>query len=164
MLSIPVTNNILNVAQLQENMNETVFNYIDSTQNWHKAYSELNNLVHQVTQYFNNWVEKEGELPKGSTYWTIFMDIVARLIYFYGLAQEYLIEEQGEALKEEILNIYTVAANCMPDVQSEDNQDFLEEIKKSYLQLNTTEHNTLLLNPRTINNCIATFSEFSKNN
>lgn len=149
----------MNLAQLQEQMNETVFNFIDSSQQWDKAYNELDNLVGQVTKYFNNWVEKEGQLPKGSTYWTIFMDIVARLIYFYGLAQEH-IENDNERSKDSIVTIYTFAANCMPEVQSEDSQSFFEELEKSYKQL--TEEDTLEIKPRTVTNCIETFSEFSK--
>lgn len=161
-VNIPVTNNILNLAQLHEKMNETVFNYIDSSQHWDKAYKELENLVHQVVEYFNNWVDIEGRLPKIGTYWTLFMDIVSQLLYFYGLAWQQLMADQDEVEKDKIVNIYTVAANCMPNVKSEEGQAFLEEITKSYEQLNSG-NGTLSMSSKTVSNCITTFSEFSEN-
>ncbi len=161
MVNIPVTNNIINLAQLQEKLNETVFNYIDSSQQWDKAYKELENLVHQVVEYFNNWVNKEGQLPKANTYWTLFIDIASQLLYFYGLAWQHVMPEQDKEVKDKIGNIYTVAANCMPDVKSEERQMFFEEIAKSYLQLNLAEEGPLELHPRTINNCIETFYKYS---
>ena len=81
-MTISISNNVLNLADLQQQMDEAIFDYIDSKPNWDKAYILLDEMLEQTTKYFLTVVESKGNLPKSTTYWILFMELNAKLIYF----------------------------------------------------------------------------------
>ncbi len=77
------------LAQLQEKVDEIIFDYIDTSKNWGKAYKGLNNLFQQTVQFYEKYVD-ENNIPEANVYWTLFLDVVGRLIYFKTLAEKHL--------------------------------------------------------------------------
>lgn len=135
-MSIQVKNNMLDLTELQERLDNAVFDHIDTTQNWDKAQAKLHPLYSQVTEYFKGVVEQnEGLMPKENSYWMLFMHTVSRLMYFENLIQYNSISSMDEGTKHKIADGYITAANILPNFQSEDNDEFFGEIKKSLQQL-----------------------------
>lgn len=164
-VNIQITNNMLNLATLQNKMDETLFDYVDTTPNWPKAYAILDDLLHQAVNYFNQYVEqRNGELPPSNSYWTLFMDLASRLIYFNGMTHAKLIDVQDEGAKNNIVNLYEISAKCMPNAKLEQNQQFLEEIVASYLELEPNGERAHILDKAgsSEKDCIQSFFELCK--
>ena len=135
-MNIELKNDLLNLPSLQLKMDRIVFDHIDTLPNWSKAYGMLDELLQKMVISFNTAVDKKnGELPKGSTYWVLFMDIAAKLLYFTGLAHSHLIDEQDEEVKQHLVNLYYTSVACLPNAQIEENEELLNEIKKSIEEL-----------------------------
>ncbi|MBD8026795.1 hypothetical protein H9636_08995 [Ureibacillus sp. Re31] len=167
---VPMTNNhTLNLVELNDRMEEIVFNYIDTTQNWKKAYTNLDELVKSAVNHFNHVVQANGELPKENTYWVLYMNVVCKLLYFHTISNYHLQMNIDQDVKKEVLNLLTVAANCIPDVHMEDNAEFLKELATSYENIELYngkqgefEKMIVAQNNRVID-CIKTFSTYSIN-
>lgn len=130
-----ISQNYLNIVQLQEELDGILFNYIDTLQKWEKAFEELKRLLEEITTYFKNYVEsKNGQLPENEMYWSLFMDIVSKIIYFKTVAYLNLVKDLDEEQKTLIKNAFHDAANCLPNVQGR-NKEFLQEIGQTYHQL-----------------------------
>lgn len=159
-MSIKITNEILNVGTLQHVMNQTVFDYVDTSQKSEKAYEILDDLLHQAVNYFNEQLEKyDGELPKRSTYWPLFMDVTSKLVYFNGLTHAQLIDSTDEDARLHIVEMYKISARCLPNVKSEENGEFLEEIAKSTALL--LGESVTLETSSTLEECLAQFKQLA---
>ena len=159
-MEVSISNNVLNIATLQQKMETVVFDHIDSTQNWPVAYKKLDELFKQTVNYFNQYVANNGrQLPKTNTYWTLYLNIASQLVYFTALAKSNVEAGQYSEVKENIAKAYKVALDCLPASNSEENEQFLEEVIKSYTAL-TGE--AIAVEPRKTEQCIAAFSEFTK--
>lgn len=136
---IQVSDNILNLAQLQDKMDGVVFDHLDTTQNWQRAYDDLDALLLQAISYFNTQVkESNGNIPNGSVYWNLFMDIVSKIIYFRTFAEKNLVDFNNASDKEKVLYNLKIAANCLPNVQK-GNKEFLQEIAQFYEEIELFE-------------------------
>lgn len=133
---VPMTNNALNLLSLKEGMDEIIFNYIDTSQNWEKAYSSIGELLDDAVEYFNRFViNNNGKHPQENTYWVVFMDLISKLIYFHTLSFYRL----NQNANKEIKDLLTIAANCIPDVQKIVNAQFLNEIGRIYEEIELIE-------------------------
>lgn len=136
---IQVSDNILNLAQLQEKMDGVVFDHLDTTQNWQKAFVELDALLKQAISYYHQQLEETNRnLPKGNVYWNLFMDITSKLIYFRTFAEKNLLDISNSLDKEHVLNNLKVAACCLPNIQK-GNYEFLQEIAQTYEEIELFE-------------------------
>ncbi|MGE7666588.1 GTPase [Ureibacillus composti] len=134
-LTIEIKNNLLNVSQLQEKMDEVIFDNIDTSHNWKKAYHDLDVLFNQLVAYYKNYVEQnDGKLPKSNLYWALFMDVAARLMYFRALSKKNLVNLNDLSEKEIVLFLLKNAVNCLSNVQKR-NKELLEEISQTYEEL-----------------------------
>ena len=161
-MKIQVKNNILNLAELQEKLNRVVFDYVDTTQKWEKAQENLQDLQSQMVVYFEQYVSRnDGALPSGNPYWVLFLDLASRLVYFNSLVKQNLVSDLDEATRNEIANAYEMAANIFPYKQSEENDEFLEEIEKSLQQITS---NTRLVDKSSypLSQCIENFHDYIK--
>jgi len=135
MTKIQVTNDLMNLFQLQEELDGILFNYVDTSQKWDIAYEELGQLLDELIAYFRNYIQsKNGKLPENEMYWSLFMDNVSRILYFKTFAYINLQKELSEEQKEMIQQALHDAASCLPDVQGR-NHEFLQEIGQTYDQL-----------------------------
>lgn len=131
-MNFELKNNLLNLPNLQLTMDHIVFDHIDTSPNWSKAYEMLDELLQKMVINFNVTIdEKKGDLPKASTYWILYMDIAAKLLYFTGLAQSHLIDEQDIESKKNLLKQFYTSFACLPNVSDEENEELLNEIQKS---------------------------------
>lgn len=136
MNNIELKNDLLNLPKLQLQVDNIVFDNIDTKPNWSKAYERLHALLQKVSSNFNTYIAGNDEaMPKASTYWTLFMDIAAKLAYFTGLAHSHLIAENDAEAKAGIIELYQISACCLPNATLEDNEEFISEVQKSYEQL-----------------------------
>ncbi len=161
------TNKALNLLQLKETMDEIVFDYIDSTQKWEKAYEEIDELLNNTVNFYNNHVIKEGGVPKQNTYWVLFMDIASKLIYFHTMAYYQLKKQQNLDVSKEVLQLYKIAANCIPDVRKLANAEFLIEVAQRYEEIELYngkqgEFERIILEQNNrANDCINAFRKFT---
>lgn len=118
----------LNLLQLKEQLDEVVFNYIDTSQKWGVAHAKIEQLLKAVVQHFDQYVKANGELPKENTYWVLFLNLSYKLIYFHTITGYH-----GNVLpnKERTVELLILSAKCIPNVQSENHAEFLSEIAQS---------------------------------
>ena len=152
---------MLNLAELQQRMDEAIFDYIDSKPNWDKAYILLDEMLEQTTKYFLTVVDSKGELPKSTTYWVLFMEINAKLIYFTTLALKNRTQKSNGITNELLANRFEIAAKCLSNIHTEENEQFLQEIKASFNEVSNLE-DFKGLNERNVELCIEQFYEFAK--
>ena len=159
-MKIQVKNNILNLAELQEKLNRVVFDYVDTTQKWEKAQENLQQLHSQMVVYFEQYISRnEGALPKGNPYWVLFLDLASRLVYFNNLVKQNLVSDLDETTRNEIAYAYEMAAKIFPYKQSEENDEFLEEIEKSLQQI-TDSARLIDKNSYPLSQCIESFHDY----
>lgn len=123
---------LLNLATLSQKADEIIFDYIDSKPNWEKAFKYLDVLLEECTNFFLKTVEKNNEFPKGNTYWNLFLEINAKLIYFSTLALQHYNQKSIGITDDLLRKRYETSALCLTTVQTEEASSFLEEIKSSY--------------------------------
>ncbi|MCM3388043.1 hypothetical protein M3649_07820 [Ureibacillus chungkukjangi] len=131
---VPLKNAVY-LLQIKEQLDEIVFNYIDTTQKWEVAYDKLDELLEKATIYYNGFMEANGDKPKENTSAILFLNISFRLIYFHTISYYHLKVTNKEAVKNQVLELITLAANCIPDVQKEGHAEYLNEIAKSYEEI-----------------------------
>lgn len=163
-MNIEVKNELLNLPSLKFKIDEIVFDHIDTKPNWSKAYSMLDEILQKVANNYNASIRRNnGEMPKSSTYWVLYMDIAAKLIYFTGLSHAHLIDEQDDEAKSHIVKLYQKSAACLPNATLENNEEFLEELQKSIEEI--TPHNdvtTEITTNHSIEECLAEFYALTK--
>lgn len=130
-----MTKNVLSLFQLEARMDEIVFDYIDTSQKYETAKAKLDELVNSMVEYFSDHVKVNGDLPKGNTYWVLFMNVASKLIYFHTISYYHLKVEQKEDVKNEVIELLRIAANCLPNVHEEGNAEFLDEVAKSFEEI-----------------------------
>ena len=163
MSNVAPNSNLLNLLSIQNKMEQTVFDYVDTTTNMQKAFTTLDELLHQMVNNFNATVESmEGQLPQSSTYWVLFMDIAARLVYFNGLTSAELINQNDSDAKEHTLNLYKLSAKCMPNPNEENSEQFIEEVIVGIQQLEGVNDESTLLTSSSMNECLEAFYQLSK--
>lgn len=131
---IEIKNNLLKVTQLQDKVDEIVFDYIDTSKNWGKAYKGLNNLFQQTVQFYGKYVNEHG-IPNTNVYWSLFLDVVGRLIYFKTLAEKHLTDLKTDEDVENIIEGFVVAANCLSNVTENNEHNLLDEISESFEEI-----------------------------
>ncbi len=135
-MKIQETNDMLNLVELQEALDSTVFEHIDTAQNWEKALANLTALHRQVTDFFQETIHRyDGELPSSNPYWILFLNSAAKVIYFYHFVKQHETAEIDEETKAQLLRGYITASRILPFNLSEDNEEFLAEIENSIQQL-----------------------------
>ena len=161
-MNIQVKNNILNLAELQEKLNRVVFDYVDTTQKWDKAQENLQQLQSQMVVYFEQYVSRnEGALPSGNPYWVLFLDLASRLIYFNNLVKQNLLSNIDEATQNEIANAYEISAKIYPYKQSEESDEFLDEVEKSLQQI-TDSTRLIDKSAHPLSQCMEYFHDYIK--
>lgn len=161
-MSLLMSNGLLNLPTLQQRLDELVFDYIDTKPNWGKAYLSLDELLEQSTSFFVKYVEgKDGQLPKPSSYWILYMEVNAKLIYFTTLALKNYESKSSGVTNEMLAERFETATKCLTSLHTEENEEFIEEIKESFNLVSNGEPFTGA-NDRTVEDCINVFYEFSK--
>ena len=160
-MTLTISNNVLNLADLQQKMDETIFDYIDSKPNWDKAYIILDEMLEQTTKYFLTVVGSKGVLPKPTTYWVLFMELSAKLIYFTTLALKNRTQKSKGITDELIANRFEIASKCLTNIHTDENELFLQEIKASFQEVSSREDYGGL-NYLNVEACIEQFYEFAK--
>lgn len=160
-MTLNISNNVLNLADLQHRMDETIFDYIDSKPNWDKAYILLDEMLEQTTKYFLAVVESKGELPKPTTYWVLFMELNAKLIYFTTLALKNRTQKSKGITDELLANRFEIASKCITNIHTDENEQFLQEIKDSFIEVSNRQDYEGL-SERNLGACIEQFYEFAK--
>lgn len=160
-MTIEMKNELLNLPSLQLKMDTIVFENIDTKPNWSKAFEQLDELLQKVANNFNYYIAKnDGELPSSTTYWTLYMDIASKLLYFTGLSHANLIAEDDVDARAHVIKLYELSASCIPNAHTENNEELLSEIKKSIQQLNAED---IELNVAgNVEQCIKSFKSFAE--
>lgn len=142
-------------------MDEIVFDYIDSKPNWEKAYMLLDEMLEQTMRYFVEQVQKKGELPQPSIYWTLFTELNAKLIYFTTLALKNREQKSAGITNEVLANRFETAAKCLTNIHTEENEDFVKEIQSTFEEV-SDRADFKGGDDREVSQCIETLHEFAK--
>ncbi|MGE7912814.1 hypothetical protein [Lysinibacillus xylanilyticus] len=144
-MEIQVIRDHLDIVKLQEKMNNIVFDYLDTSNNYPKAMRELNPLYTQVTTFYKNYVdERAGEIPSANTYWHLFIDCCAKLCYFLA-ASTYYSSNALQKTPEKVEQLLTVAAFSLPSIEQEENEQLLLAIFTLYSEVVEDEEKTASL-------------------
>ncbi|MFJ7646260.1 hypothetical protein ACIQ1H_01855 [Lysinibacillus sp. NPDC097279] len=131
-MEIQVIREHLDIVKLQEKMNSTVFDYLDTSNNYTKAMRALTHLYTQATTFYKEYlVAKAGELPKANTYWHLFIDCSAKLCYFLA-ASTYYSSNELQKTPEKVGRLLTIAARSLPSIEQEENEELLAAIIALY--------------------------------
>ncbi len=161
-MTIKITNGILNLAELQQKTDQAVFDYIDSKPNWEKAHTILDDLLEGTTKYFIEYVKKnDDQLPKVSSYWVLFIEINAKLIYFATLALKNCTQKSKSITNDLLANRFEIASKCLTNIELEESELFLQEIKLSF-ELVAVDTIFEGMKARTVEDCLNEFYEFAK--
>lgn len=134
-MEIQVIREHLDIVKLQEKMNSIVFDYIDTSNNYIKAMRELKPLYMQVTIFYKELIDsRAGELPSTNTYWHLFIDCSARLCYFLALSTYYASNELQE-IPEKVETLLDIAARALPNIEQDENEEFLIAIFALYAKI-----------------------------
>lgn len=125
-----------NLLQLQNDLSEIVFDYIDTSQKWDIAYQKLDELLNKTIGHFQSSEQKEEiKSLTENTFWFLFLNNVSRLIYFHTLAYKEMKAKTSEFSKETVLSLVQHAVKCLPNTKHEENKQFIEEVKVTVKQL-----------------------------
>jgi len=150
----------LNINAIEEQLNQIIFEYIDTSESWQKASTELSEIERELEQFFIKYIdENNGSLPKGNAYWYLFMDVVSKLLYFKGVANAKL-NKDNEKEMSKVIEAWKASLLILPNNQIENNREFLEEIIKSIQALSNetvnVEETTIEKNLKTYNQYLET--------
>lgn len=160
-MQIQVTNNMLNIGILQEKLDRIVFESIDTTQNWEKALTGLEQLHTQVVDYFREIGSRSEEvLPKTNTYWLLFLNSAAKVVYFYHVAKQHITTAIDETMKQQLIANFIAASCILPNNLAEDNEELMNEIEKSIQQLDPTV--TLSRTANQLTDCLKAFEKYTE--
>lgn len=165
-MEIQVIRDHLDIVKLQEKMNNIVFDYLDTSNNYPKAMRELNPLYTQVTTFYKNYVdERAGEIPSANTYWHLFIDCCAKLCYFLA-ASTYYSSNALQKTPEKVEQLLTIAAFSLPSIEQEENEQLLLAIFTLYSEVvedeekTTSLRNVVLEQKGAVKQCLQQFKLF----
>ena len=135
----------LDIMELQEKMDRIVFDYIDTSNNYRKAMRDLNQLYTQVTSFYKDYMDEyTDEIPPSNTYWFLFIDCSAKLCYFLAASIYYASNELQET-PQKVEQLLETAARCLPNLEQEENEEFLKAIFNLYAEIVADETQTVQL-------------------
>ena len=141
-MKVQVKREHLDIMKLQDKMDRIVFDYIDTSNNYRKAISELNQLYTQVTAFYKEFTDGcADEMPPSNTYWFLFIDCSAKLCYFLASSIYYASNELQET-PEKVAVLLETAARILPNHEQEENELFLKEIFNLYSEVVADESKT----------------------
>lgn len=134
-MEIQVIRDHLDIVKLQKKMDDIVFDYLDTSNNYPKAMRELNPLYTQATVFYKEYLDnRAGELPSANTYWHLFIDCCAKLCYFLA-ASTYYSSNELQKTPEKVERLLTVAAYSLPNIEQEENEQLLSSIFALYREV-----------------------------
>lgn len=147
----------LNITAIEEQLNQIIFEYIDTSENWQKAVTELSEIERELEQFFITSIDNNnGSLPKGNAYWYLFLDIVSKLLYFKGLAKAKLYKDNEKEIVK-VIEAWKASLLILPNNQLENNRAFLEEIVKS---IETLINETVEIEGTTIQRNLQAYNQY----
>lgn len=120
----------INLLQFEKELDDIIFNHIDTSQNWNKAHAKLDELLNETIGHIQSSINDEHiNLESANTFWVIFLNLMSRLIYFHTLSYKEMKADTSELSMDNVLSLLTYAVKCLPNTKYEDNQLFLDEVK-----------------------------------
>ncbi|MFJ7950046.1 hypothetical protein ACIQZG_00800 [Lysinibacillus sp. NPDC096418] len=165
-MEIQVIREHLDIVKLQEKVNSIVFDNIDTSDNYRKAMRDLNQIYTQVTTFYKDFIDgHDGEIPPANTYWYLFIDCSAKLCYFLATATYYASNELQKT-PEKVEKLLEAAARTLPNIEQEENEEFLTAILSLHAEISDDEIKTTLLREEvlkqkgTVKQCLQYFKQF----
>ena len=136
-MAVKVKNDIMDLLGMKEKMDVIVFDYIDTSKHWAKAFKGLSSMLHQAIDHYKAYVKKhDGQIPAANSYWLLFADLTAKLAYFNALVMHELQNEKDVTInQQELENLVLLAGFGLPAIDDEENEELLKEIFKLYKKL-----------------------------
>lgn len=135
MLDFFQNSKLLKVSAMEQNLNQVIFDCIDTTERWDQAEKELFEMDRELEQFFVKMIdENDGALPKENSYWYLYMDVVAKVLYFKSLASISLQPNDETVLAKSKVAMITVV-RILPNNHLEENKDFLNEVTQTITRI-----------------------------
>lgn len=135
MLDFFQNSKLLKVSAMESHLNQVIFDCIDTSEKWDQAEKELVEMERELEQFFVKTIDdNNGELPKENSYWYLFMDVVAKVLYFRSLASSSL-KPNDEKVVAKSKEAMTTVVHTLPNNHLEENEDFLNEVVQTMERL-----------------------------
>lgn len=165
-MEIQVIREHLDIVKLQEKVNGIVFDNMDTSNNYRKAMRDLNQIYTQVTTFYKDFIDgRDGEIPPANTYWYLFIDCSAKLCYFLATATYYASNELQKT-PEKVEKLLEAAARTLPNIDQEENEEFLTAVLSLYTEIVGDESKMILLREEVlaqkgnVKHCLQQFKDF----
>ncbi|OCS94653.1 hypothetical protein [Caryophanon latum] len=119
----------LDIIAMQGQVDEIVFNHIDTSTNYAQAYKEIAPKLDEALQFLQRYLKEKGlETPPSNTYWVLYAGLVSKLAHF----KAYTMWKLGRGSNEEIDRLFVVSAFVLPNKNTEVNEEVLEDMAVQY--------------------------------
>ena len=121
--------NELDIISMQEQVDEIVFNYIDTSVNYEQAYKQIAPKLDEAMQFVQRYLQANSlETPPSNTYWMLFAGLVSKLAYF----KAYTMWKLQHGSQDEMNRLFIASAYVLPNKETEANEEILEDIAAQY--------------------------------
>ncbi|GGG27275.1 hypothetical protein GCM10007425_22300 [Lysinibacillus alkalisoli] len=124
---------LLDIMSLQEQVEQIVFDYMDTSVRYEIAYEQLNPLFQETINYYMTYLDKQQALPTASTYWHMFASTTAQLSFF--LSVVLLSTAKTDEQRKEGMTLAHIAVTSLPYVQAESIDLVVQEMNDTYTRL-----------------------------
>lgn len=134
-MSTKLANNLINLADLQDDMNFIVLNYMNDYTNWSMATEKLEILLSQTSSFFYEFIQG-GERPQLNEYWLLFAKLSSKLCLNYGVAVFNHLNSIHTSSQEfaKVENALLTAAMIMPNSNEQEFLKYLQHMEETYKQ------------------------------
>lgn len=157
MLKIFQDKQYLKVSEIEDHLNQVIFECIDTSEKWERVEKELAEIEREMEQFYVKIIdENSGEVPKENSFWHLFLGVVSKVLYFKSLAMASL-NEGNEKLAPKLKMAMVTAIETLPNKQTEENEEFLNEISNTIRRLFSEE---VEIKPTTIKDSLASYKNY----
>ena len=119
----------LDIISIHEQVDEIIFNNIDTAANYQDAYKVLAQKLDEVLQFLKRYLQANKlDVPPSNTYWTLFAGLVSKLMYF----KAYTMWKLDHGKVEEMKDLFIASACVLPNKETEAAEEILEDISANY--------------------------------
>lgn len=142
-MEMKTKNNRVDLMTVQEYVDEVVFNYIDTSNNYQQAYKALSPKLDEGLQYLQTYLtDNQVDVPPSNTYWTLYATLVSKLAYFKAFSMWKLNHGQPE----EMNRLFIASAYVLPNKDTEINDEILADISNHYKAFQQDQKHEKIIN------------------
>lgn len=133
----------LDIISIQEQVDEIIFNHIDTAANYQEAYKVFAQKLDEMLQFLQRYLQANKlDVPPSNTYWTLFAGLASKLMYF----KAYTMWKLDHGKVEEMNELFIASACVLPNKETEAAEEILEDISANYAAFQKEKELTPVIN------------------